>query len=352
MNGKQFEGVEIANISLPLKPRLAPWATLVCLGDSRIQFRGSDFFYTLRHPLFTETFHAISHLLDGQHNLEEIINSGGKEFLPTTISFLLKMLRANGVLQEGNVPLPLHFSPEKAADYDQQIQFFSHFSKEPSSVLASIHQAHIGVVGQNQLKSVITNSLLSLGIIKINDLDDSLNGNSKKCIKDITHLPEGLDFLIACHENPRDSFFKTVNEVCLKTKIRWMRAAIEGVTALLGPTFIPFQTACYSCYGRRIASNTPDLENFVAYKSQLNLGKAVNSEGYFAPLWEILAGHVTLELVKILSGFAPPTTIGRYYEIKTFNPTAMGHNVLKVPRCPVCNKKSFKLEAWDSAAIT
>ena len=97
---KTYTPVDYLNVSLPRRPRLAPWAFLVNLGDDRLQFRGAEFNFTLHNITFVEAFYEIQPLLNGNHSPEEISSSSQKKFLPTTILFLLKILRANGLLQE------------------------------------------------------------------------------------------------------------------------------------------------------------------------------------------------------------------------------------------------------------
>ena len=72
------------------------------------------------------------------------------------------------------------------------------------------------------------------------------------------------DFLIACQESEALHFFETINRLCLQSCTRWMRVSIEGTTAFLGPTLIPYQTACYNCYQRRVESNLPDYKDYSA----------------------------------------------------------------------------------------
>ena len=63
--------VDYITVPLPVKPRLAPWVTLVDLGDNRMQLRGAEFSFTLQHPLFIGTFQSVQSLLDGQRTVEE-----------------------------------------------------------------------------------------------------------------------------------------------------------------------------------------------------------------------------------------------------------------------------------------
>jgi bacteriocin biosynthesis cyclodehydratase domain-containing protein len=116
----------------------------------------------------------------------------------------------------------------------------------------------------------------------------------------------------------------------------------------MGPTIIPHQSACYVCYDKRRASNAPELQDYLAYQNQAELSE---NEGFSSPLWSTLAEQVTLEVARIISGFAPPKTIGRMYEFETTTPLVEGHDVLRLPRCPACNLKEPKREAWDLISL-
>jgi bacteriocin biosynthesis cyclodehydratase domain-containing protein len=352
MNDPTLMAVKYAETPLPKKPLLVPWVTLVDLGDERLQFRAAEFAYTLQSDFLINAFNIIKPLLDGRHTVEEIIPSGEPAYLPTTILFLLKMLRANGLLQEADVSLQPPLTPADLDRFERQLRFLSHFAPDSQGVLALLRQAKVGVIGSNLLKTCIQNSIRDTGIDQIVDLEPLFGkkerlGNNKDEI--VTALKE-TDFLIACQESQGFSFFEAINEICLQTGTRWMRVAIEGTTAFLGPTIIPYQTACYACYDRRLNANLPDLDNYLVYKEQVKRDHdSKKDEGYFAPLWSLIAGHVAIEVVRILSGFSPPTTLGRFYEVNVTSPMSVGHDVLRLPRCPVCHLKGPRQEAWDSA---
>jgi hypothetical protein len=96
-----------------------------------------------------------------------------------------------------------------------------------------------------------------------------------------------------------------------------------------------------------MASNASELQDYLAYQKQNNSGRPSKNEGFLNPLWSTLAEQVTLEVARIISGFAPPKTIGRLYEFEATTPLVEGHDVLRLPRCPACNLKEPKREAWD-----
>ena len=343
--------VDYVAVPLPQKPRLAPWVTLVDLGDDRMQLRGAEFSFTLQHPLFIETFQSVHPLLDGQRTVEEIISARDPKYLPTTITFLLKMLRANGVLQEGVVPPPPALTPEILQKNEGQIQFFSHFVLDPVGTLALLHQARVALIGSDSIKNRIQQGLLGMGfgsLIEIEGLSKKTAFDPSQLHKEVIDRLKGVDFLIACQDTTDYRFFEAVNAACLETRTRWMHVSISGTKGIMGPTIIPRQSACYVCYDKRMASNASELQGYLAYQKQTELSK---SEGFLSPLWSTLAEQVALEMARIISGFAPPKTIGRLYEFEATTPTADGHDVLRLPRCPACNLREPKREAWDIISL-
>jgi len=344
MENKTFKAIEYVETPLPQKPRLVPWVTWVDLGDERLQFRGADFSFTLRSSLFIEVFETIRPYLDGRKTVDEVCSSCPEDIHPTTVSFLLKMLRANGLLQEGVIPPAL--DPHVVAERDGELNFLSHFVADSTGVLSLLSQARLGVVGSGRLKSLILASVREAGMHRLVDLGEPRAGKDGGAWKEIQATLKEIDFLIACQDSPADAFWLAVNQACLDTGTRWIHAAIEGTTALLGPTFIPHQTACYTCYDRRLNSNIPDLDHYSAYKNQMTAGSSINAEGFWSPLWSLLASHVAMEVARIISGFSAPTTLNRFYRVEQMSPVAVGHNVLRVPRCPSCHSRDPLRAAW------
>ena len=343
--------VDYARVSLPQKPRLAPWITSVDLGDNRMQLRGAEFSFTLQHPLFIETFQSIHSLLDGKRTVEEILASRDPKYLPTTITFLLKILRANGVLQEGIVDLPEPLPPETLQERENQVQFFSHFVLDPVSTLTQLHKARIGLIGADSIVKKIRKGLLDMGFSSPSEfayVDKGKTLQPSHFKDEIARQLNGVEFLIACQDSAHFRFFEAINTACLETQTRWTHVAISGTKGIMGPTFIPRQSACYTCYDKRLASNAPDLQDYLSYQKQVD---SPLSEGYLSPLWTTLSEQVVLEMTRIISGFAPPKTIGRLYEFETTTPLVKSHDVFRLPRCFSCNLKKPRREAWDLVSL-
>ncbi|MFQ5443331.1 MAG: ThiF family adenylyltransferase, partial [Nitrospinales bacterium] len=311
---------------------MVPWITLVDLGDERLQFRAQEFAYTLQNQLFIDLLEIIKPLLDGNHAVDEITAAGGPRFLPTTVSFFLKMLRSHGLLQEADCSSHPSLTPQDLEQNEGSLRFLSHFKADSQGLLTSLSEARLGLLGAGRLTNSIRNSLETLGIHRIKDLGEWLGKGERSAAKTqaMKAALKEIDFLVAGQESVGFSFFETINEICLATRTRWIRVANEGTTAYLGPTVVPFETACYVCYEGRLNSNRPDLQDFLAYKSQIESNHQSQDEGFFAPLWSSVASQTVIEVARILSGFAPPTTIGRFYEMSVASPMPVAHDVLRL----------------------
>lgn len=345
MDNAALSAAKCARLPLPQKPRLAPWVTLLDLGDNRLQLRSADFAYTLNYRLLCDAFLAIAPLLDGHHTVDEIADAGGPEVLPTTAIFVMKILRANGVLQEG--ALPTGASPGEASQWARQITFLSHFLVDPWPAQAVLTAARVAVLGTVNARESICAAIESIGIGVVRDTEDLDEKDWKDAILSGLGDPESTDLLVVALETPGSSVFEGVNSACLASGVRWLHVAGRGAGVVFGPTILPGQTACYACYSGRLKAHASDLDGFLAYENEVGLPAHQVDEGFLNPLWSIVAGEIALELARLMTGFTPPVTIGRFYELGASRPSRKGHDVLRLPRCPSCGTTTPSPEPWD-----
>jgi bacteriocin biosynthesis cyclodehydratase domain-containing protein len=329
-----------AGLRLPNRPRLAPWLIAVDLGDTRLQLRSAESSHTLTHPLLIQVFRAIETILDGRHTVDEIVSAVGSDVLPTTVVFLLKLLQGKGLLQPGVGETAL--DDKEQANWLRQLRFLSHFVPDASSAQSMLAKARVGLVGSGDLRQAILRSLGSLGVGGVTELREPSTWWTEA-----RDEPASLDLIVACEESPAFTFFDAVNRACLLSGTRWLRVSISGTTAQLGPTIVPNQTACYTCLDLRLRTHQPELDGYLAYRAHIGTLDSRIDEGSIAPFWSALAGQVGLEVMRLLIGFAPPVTIGRFYEFSAVSPIAISHDVLRVPRCPSCGRRRPLMEAWD-----
>lgn len=326
-----LHSVSIASGSLPAKPRLAPWAVTVDLGDDRLQFRGSEFAYTLKHRALIDAFTSIAPMLDGRHDVTEITASAGPDGAAVMAPFVLRLLHANGLLHDGAVPA----ADEVDADrWEPLLRFFSlQRDTDPLAALGALRRAHMIVVGRPALRDAIASALESAGVGRVEIADHA----------------GPADLVIACGSYADVRLFESINAECLATGTRWLHLALQASGAQLGPLVVPGQTACYTCYTQRTRSNVRGLPAYDAYRERLATMEEPPDEGHLPSFLAIVAGQVGLEVTRLVTGFAPPMTIGRVAILRAAVPAVTTHDVPKLPRCPDCGSPVRHNEVWDVA---
>jgi bacteriocin biosynthesis cyclodehydratase domain-containing protein len=326
---------KIAATPLPRQPRLASWLTWVDLGDGRLQARAADFAFTLREPLMVDAVNHLRPLLDGTRTVDEIAVSGGEALLSGTLLFALKVLRQRGVLQEGAPPPAL--DAEQRRRFEPALRFLSHHVVDAEPVLARLAAARVGLVGDPALCAALRAGLESVGVGHVAE-------------RPLESAPDAApdDLLIAFAATPASGFFEQVNAACLASGARWMRVALEGRLATLGPTIVPEQTACYTCLTlRQAAYDEPaELEKY----RQAVRAAGEPDEGRLDPLTATVVAQAVLEAARLLSGFAPAVTFARQHVFQAATPRVTAHEVLRVPRCPSCGRKQSPRDPWDQRA--
>jgi bacteriocin biosynthesis cyclodehydratase domain-containing protein len=333
-----------AGLELPNRPRLAPWLITLDLGDTRLQLRSAESSHTLTHPLLIHVFRRIEPILDGRHTVEDIVSSVDSDALPTTVVFLLKLLQGKGLLQPGVGETTLDDTEQ--AHWCRQLRFLGHFVPDALSAQSVLAKARIGLVGSSDLRQAISSAMNSIGVGGIFELREPSSWSTEA-----RGEPASLHLIVACDESPAFTFFDAVNRACLAIGTRWLRVSISGTSAQLGPTFVPNKTACYTCLDLRLRTHQPDLDGYLAYQARTGTLDGRSDEGCVAPLWSTVAGQVALEVMRLLTGFAPPVTIGRFYEFSAVSPVAISHDVLRVPRCASCGRRRTFAEAWDQSVM-
>jgi bacteriocin biosynthesis cyclodehydratase domain-containing protein len=332
---------DVAITPLPERPRLAPWLTFVELGDGRLQLRASDFTMTLSEPLLAKALRQVAPVLDGEHTVSQICATGAPAYLPGTVLFVLKLLAQGGALHEG-APAP-ELSARARTELEPALRLFAHYTRTPERTLARLQQAVVVVGGSGELVRRVADSLTASGVGRVLQVSASNLASSEPIAS-----PEAPDLVIAAAETRATAFFTAVNGAQLARGGRWLRVALDGRYATLGPTVVPHQTACFTCYHSRRACHD-DSEQLELYERALEL-RGEHAEGSLHGLLQVIAGQTALEAARLLTGFAPPATLGRFHLFEASGPGVTGHDVLRVPRCPSCGPRISPRDPWDTRA--
>ena len=141
---------------------------------------------------------------------------------------------------------------------------------------------------------------------------------------------------LVCMDAPEVATYRAVNAAALEAGVPWLKAAVDGFEVQLGPTVMPGETACYTCYELRTKANWSYYEENLAFEEYLAKERPRVEYGSMSAIAGFLGNLAALEAVKLLTGFLPPLTCGKFvtFHITTFD--FQSHNVMKLPRCPTC----------------
>lgn len=317
--------VRVLELQLPARPRLPAWLVPIDLGDNRLQLRSPRSTLTLRAPELTETFALIQDHLDGRHDVDHLRRQGGDR--AGYVKLLLKMLRAHGFLEEA-APAP-ELAAADVARYDRQLKVLGQLGADPLSLLVQLRTARVLVVGSRDLTSGLADALSACAV-------------TAEQVSDVAPC----DLLIGCFEGSGMGPARRINAECVDSGVRFLPMFVDGPTATLGPTVIPRQTACLECLEYRRASTQRVPDDWVRYRRQVD-SLPGRDTGLLGPLVRIAADQAALEVVRLLTGVAPPATVGTLFEWSLDSPLTERQTVLKVPRCEVCSRRVPAPEAWD-----
>jgi len=333
-----FAAAEYASATIPEHPKLAPWVVPFDLGDGRLQLRGSVSTFTLPHPLFSSIFRRIQKYLDGSRTAEGVVDTVGEEADRSTAIFLLKMLAAHGLLVAGSDLRSSRLS-------DKQLNFFQQMGREAIREVAALETKTLRIVAEDTTAALIASLFRQAGLSRL-ELDgpgiEEISAQGEYLSGEIGGDP---DLIVAISKGLSDQVLVALNEHCLRTGARWLSANISGPQARLGPTFIPRHTACYTCFKHRLNCNSANVAADRAFEDAV--AREHPDQGSLDAFTYMIAGHVVLEAVRLLTGISEPATIARFYSFNAMTPKSESHEVLRVPRCASCGSSKILRRAWD-----
>jgi len=129
---------------------------------------------------------------------------------------------------------------------------------------------------------------------------------------------------------------RAFNRVSLHHRLPWLHAAVDGPFLLVGPTFVPFRSACYECLETRVVMNLRDSASYQRYKSALADGRAAATASPLDTVIVVmLASLAAFEAVNFLQTGAA-FTVGKLLSVYLPTMEFAFHEVLRLPGCPAC----------------
>jgi bacteriocin biosynthesis cyclodehydratase domain-containing protein len=144
--------------------------------------------------------------------------------------------------------------------------------------------------------------------------------------------------------------YEEFNLAALESRTTWTSFRLNGFDICIGPTVIPGETACYTCFDLRLKSNMSDYEEYLLLESHLRENDLQSGALMIDPGTDLAA----FEVVKILTGFVTPTTVGQLFTLNLLTLAGSSHPVLKIPRCASCgasHQRRPQPRLWEIAGL-
>jgi bacteriocin biosynthesis cyclodehydratase domain-containing protein len=353
---------DAALLAFPPRFQLVRLATgsyrLVSLTESlRLELAGTD----------GSLLDAVAPLLARGATREEIEQAAGVGHR-IEVETLLAELGRNALLQ------PLTTASDAESAGDEQRRFLANFLPlEPPGVPEAegrrlddrIAAATVAVVGLGERGSQLAHDLALSGvgtlILSSSGTSDSADqragrlaaelerDGATRCSIGEANLDDlgsgeasGPDLTVLCEDGFDSRTYERLNRLCIERRLTWTSFRDLGNRFEVGPTVIPFETACFRCYELRRASNDDQFELWAETASMLAAqGRGVGSLK-LSPGVSLLA----VEVLKILSGFSRPMTRSAVFSFDLLRFEAQLHPVLKIPRCQACGAAARGQPAW------
>ena len=149
-----------------------------------------------------------------------------------------------------------------------------------------------------------------------------------------------VDLVALCADDMSLAAYDRTNELCVRHGTRWTSARIDRTHGIMGPFVVPGETACYACFELRSRANADHPGDHAALSEHRKLPRPDRSGSWPVALefGSILGNALALDIRRVLGGGFVSTTFGRVLEIDFHSLETHSHEVLKLPRCPVCTR--------------
>jgi molybdopterin-synthase adenylyltransferase len=350
-------------------------------GDEVLRFVSERRRIKLKGHSFREFQEYVLPLLDGLHSIEEIEHAVSDVFRPPDLEAALRLLGEHNLLEDG---VDASAPAGEAAALEPQANFFHEMSDDPRGAQARLRAATVTVIGLGGIGGPLALALAGTrvgavrcvdalpvtasdtylaSVFSTGDVGSQRASVIAQRIKEIapeTHVAanvkilvsdadvadaiRGSDFVVSCIDAAQSSLVYKLNRACLAEKVRWSSCSSTGMEAIVGPTVVPGETACYMCYKMRAVACADDpeadfaFERFLDRRKQDDSGRRENLNVTAA----IASNLLGLEVVKLVSGIMPSQTAGRILVFDLIDLSIKKYMVLRKPWCPACFAKGHE----------
>jgi bacteriocin biosynthesis cyclodehydratase domain-containing protein len=147
------------------------------------------------------------------------------------------------------------------------------------------------------------------------------------------------DWVVAAQDCFEPEELAALNEAACELRLPWSLVCFDGYEGWVGPTFVPGQTACYSCFRRRLFASAAEPKHIFRDPGvKVHRVPSPWSAGPETAAWiSLITSLFALELVGVVEGRG--FTLNHILVVHRLNLTFQRESVLRLPRCPACSSR-------------
>jgi bacteriocin biosynthesis cyclodehydratase domain-containing protein len=149
----------------------------------------------------------------------------------------------------------------------------------------------------------------------------------------------GYDWAVAAQDCFEPEELTALNRAALQHSLPWSLVCFDGYEGWVGPTFVPGQTACFSCFQRRLFAGAAEPKHvFMDPRVRVCRVPSPWSAGPETGAWvSLMTSIFALELIAATQGRS--FTLNQMLIVHRLNLTFQRETVLRLPRCPDCSPR-------------
>jgi bacteriocin biosynthesis cyclodehydratase domain-containing protein len=268
--------------------------------------------------------------LDGRRTLGSILREGHGNLPAKTLMTCVRLLEEAGLLVSSTGAR----RPLGVAGANVTLITTGLFGRETRALLERSGCRHLGVLAWDDAPSNAQRAFADerLATTSIPRAMEILKPWIAKC-----------DLVVTATRNAPDALFAEINRACLERRVPWLRANDAAGTLEIGPTILPFESACFACLSLRATSANDLAIEERLYQDHLATERPA---GETAPRAELVPGAalgaslIALEATRILSRVSVPQLVDAVWSVAPLDGAIERGKLLRVPRCPACSRTS------------